>query len=316
MNFESFFDGLRSVAPRAVFWLLAAAIILTIFQCSHSLLNPKAVETPPVTQASKKTSNMKKQPSEQVNIEAVVSRNLFGKPVTQMSAQAQLVAKAAETRLPLELRAVFESSESSISAAIIGQRGQNAKLFTVGDSVPGNAILEGVVDDKVLLRRAGKLEFLPFPESKYQATQNQKARVTINQTKNEQLVISSDAGKQTPITDILETIETQAPTAESSTEPALLREFKENPQEMISKIGLSETKSGGYRVGNVSNSPYLRQSGLQSGDVILSVNGQTLSNVQNDRTQLARLMAGGTARLEIQRGDIRFTITASMPNSG
>ena len=84
---------------------------------------------------------------------------------------------------------------------------------------------------------------------------------------------------------------------------------------MISKIGLSETKSGGYRVGNVSNSPYLRQSGLQSGDVILSVNGQTLSNVQNDRTQLAGLMAGGTARLEIQRGDIRFTITASMPNS-
>jgi len=259
---------------------------------------------------------MKKQPIEQINIEAVVGRNLFGKPVTQMSAQAQLVAKAAETRLPLELRAVFESSESSSSAAIIGQRGQNAKLFTVGDSVPGNAILEGVVDDKVLLRRAGKLEFLPFPESKYQATQNQKARVSINQTKNEQLVISSDAGKQTPITDILETIEAQAPTAESSTEPALLREFKENPQEMISKIGLSETKSGGYRVGNVSNSPYLRQSGLQSGDVILSVNGQTLSNVQNDSTQLAGLMTGGTARLEIQRGDIRFTITASMPNSG
>ena len=316
MNSQSFFDGLSSIAPRALFWLLAAAIILTIFQCSHSLLNPKALETPTATQASKKTSNTKKQPIEQINIEAVVSRNLFGKPVTQMSAQAQLVAKAAETRLPLELRAVFESSESSISAAIIGQRGQNAKLFTVGDSVPGNAILEGVVDDKVLLRRAGKLEFLPFPESKYQATQNQKARVTINQTKNEQLVISSDAGKQTPITDILETIEAQAPTAESSTEPALLREFKENPQEMISKIGLSETKSGGYRVGNVSNSPYLRQSGLQSGDVILSVNGQTLSNVQNDSTQLAGLMAGDTARLEIQRGDIRFTITASMPNSG
>ena len=316
MNFLSFFDRLSSVAPRALFWLLAAAIVLSVFQCSHSLLNPKAFEISPKTQASKITPNTKKQPNEQVNIEAVVSRNLFGKPVTQMSAQAQLVAKAAETRLPLELRAVFESSESSISAAIIGQRGQNAKLFTVGDSIPGNAILEGVVDDKVLLRRAGKLEFLPFPESKYQATQNQKPKEAINQIKNEQLLISSDAGKQTPTTEISETIEAQAPTAESSAEPAMLREFKENPQEMISKIGLSETKSGGYRVGNVSNSPYLRQSGLQSGDVILSVNGQTLSNVQNDRTQLAGLMAGGTARLEIQRGDIRFTITASMPNSG
>ena len=316
MNSQSFFDNLSSVAPRALFWLLAAAIVLSVFQCSHTLLNPKALEISPTTRVSKKTSNMKKQPIEQVNIEAVVSRNLFGKPTTQMSAQAQLVAKAAETRLPLELRAVFESSESSISAAIIGQRGQNAKLFTVGDSIPGNAILEAVVDDKVLLRRAGKLEFLPFPESKYQATQNQKAKDTIDQTKNEPLVISSDAVKQTPATGMLETIEAQAPTAESSIEPALLRELRENPQEMISKIGLSETKSGGYRVGNVSNSPYLRQSGLQSGDVILSINGQTLSNVQNDRTQLAGLMAGGTARLEIQRGDIRFTITASMPKSG
>ncbi len=299
MNFQSFFDGLSSVAPRALFWLLAAAIVLTVFQCSHSLLNPKALEISPTTQASEKTSNMRKQPIEQVNIETVVSRNLFGKPVTQMSAQAQLVAKAAETRLPLELKAVFESSESSVSAAIIGQRGQNAKLFTVGDSVPGNAILEGVVDDKVLLRRAGKLEFLPFPESKYQATQNQKAREVINQTKNEQLVISSDVGKQTPTTDILETIEAQAPTDESLREPALLREFKENPQEMISRIGLSETKSGGYRVGNVSNSPYLRQSGLQSGDVILSVNGQTLSNIQNDRTQLGRINGWRYCEMEI-----------------
>ena len=316
MNSKSFFDGLRSVAPRGLFWLLATAIVLTVFQCSHSLLNPKALEISPTTHAGKKTSNNKKQPIEQVNIEAVVSRNLFGKPITQMSAKAQLVAKAAETRLPLELRAVFESSESSISAAIIGQRGQNAKLFTVGDSVPGNAILEGVVGDKVLLRRAGKLEFLPFPESKYQATHNQKTRATVNQTKNDQLVISSDAGKQTPTADILEVIDAQGPMTESSSEPALLKEFKENPQEMISKIGLSETKSGGYRVGNLSNSPYLRQSGLQSGDVILSVNGKTLSNMQNDRTQLAGLIAGGTARLEIQRGDIRFTITASMPNSG
>ena len=166
MNSKSFFDGLRSVAPRGLFWLLATAIVLTVLQCSHSLLNPKALEISPTTHAGKKTSNKKKQPNKQVNIDAVINRNLFGKPITQMSAQAQLVAKAAETRLPLELRAVFESSESSISAAIIGQRGQNAKLFTVGDSVPGNAILEGVVGDKVLLRRAGKLEFLPFPESK------------------------------------------------------------------------------------------------------------------------------------------------------
>ena len=133
MNTESFFGSLRSFAPRGLFWLLATAIILTVFQCSHSLLNPKALEMSPATQVDIEPSNIKKQPNKLLNIETVVSRNLFGKPVTQMSAQAQLVAKAAETRLPLELRAVFESSESNISAAIIGQRGQNAKLFTVGD---------------------------------------------------------------------------------------------------------------------------------------------------------------------------------------
>ncbi len=316
MNTESFFDSLRSFAPRGLFWLLATAIVLTVFQCSHSLLNPETLEKSPMTQVVRKASDTKKQPDKLRIIESVVSRNLFGKPVTQMSAQAQLVAKAAETRLPLELRAVFESSESTISAAIIGQRGQNAKLFTVGDSVPGNAILEGVVGDQVLLRRAGKLESLSFPKSKYLATQNQRAKKNTDQTEKRVFATSSDTEKESLVTDILETSEAQAPATESSTEPALLREFNKNPQEMISKIGLSETKSGGYRVGNVSNSPYLRQSGLQSGDLILSVNGQTLSNVQNDRTKLAGLIAGGTARLEIQRGDIRFTITASMPNSG
>ncbi len=316
MNTESFFDNLRSFAPRGLFWLLTTAIVLTAFQCSNSLLNPKTLQMSPTIQVDKKSSDIKKQPNKLLNVEAVVSRNLFGKPVTQMSAQAQLVAKAAETRLPLELRAVFESSESTISAAIIGQRGQNAKLFTVGDSVPGNAVLEGVVGDQVLLRRAGKLESLSFPKSKYLATQNQKAKKNTDKTDKKLLATSPDIRKKSLATDILETNEAQSSTPDSIIEPLLLREFNENPQEMISKIGLSETKSGGYRVGNVSNSPYLRQSGLQSGDVILSVNGKTLSNVQNDRTQLAGLMAGGSARLEIQRGDIRFTITASMPNSG
>ena len=55
-------------------------------------------------------------------------------------------------RPALELKAVFAASENTLSAAIIGQKGQRARLYTVGESVPGNAVSQRS-SQQVLLRR-------------------------------------------------------------------------------------------------------------------------------------------------------------------
>ena len=52
--------------------------------------------------------------------------------------------------------------------------------------------------------------------------------------------------------------------------------------------------------------------GLQSGDVILSVNGRPVGDIQQDQLEIANIMAQGSARIEVQRGSRRFFITASL----
>ena len=61
------------------------------------------------------------------------------------------------------------------------------------------------------------------------------------------------------------------------------------------------------------NSTYLRQTGLQQGDIILSVNGKPTNQVGKSKQMIQTLLAEGSARIEIQRGSRRFFITASIP---
>ena len=61
------------------------------------------------------------------------------------------------------------------------------------------------------------------------------------------------------------------------------------------------------------NSSYLRQTGLQQGDIILSVNGKPTNQVGKSEQMIQTLLAEGSARIEIQRGSRRFFITASIP---
>jgi general secretion pathway protein C len=49
--------------------------------------------------------------------------------------------------------------------------------------------------------------------------------------------------------------------------------------------------------------------GLRPGYVVLSVNGQAVGDIQQDRSQLNVVMDAGSARLEIQRGERRFFVT-------
>ena len=84
---------------------------------------------------------------------------------------------------------------------------------------------------------------------------------------------------------------------------------------MLSQLGISAVsmgKSKGYRVGGLVKSQYLSQTGLQPGDLILSVNGQTVGDIEKDKMEIDNIMAQGSARLEIQRGTRTFFVTATL----
>jgi general secretion pathway protein C len=232
-----------------------------------------------------------------VSINAILNRNLFGEAGETTATDTGL--PAVETRLPLELLGVFVADEPEDSAAIVAQKGKTGLLYVVGEKVPGNAELLEVHADHIVLRRAGIRETLRFPQvasSTPVAVQAQPTAAPRGATGSVQ------------------------PAAEPETPRDFVASYRDrieaDPEGTLREIGITPVSEGnpqGYRLDSAAaSSPYLSQTGLQPGDVVLSVNGQPVGNIQQDRHQLDNILAEGSARIEVQRGTRRFFVTASL----
>tara|TARA_B100000900_G_scaffold264384_1_gene225542 strand:+ start:1595 stop:2491 length:897 start_codon:yes stop_codon:yes gene_type:complete len=280
-------------------WILILGIVVTVINTARNLIY--LPESPATTSTQTKATTAAASASGTVDVNALANLHLFGRPTREGGAVPRSVANAQATRLPLELKAVFAASENAFSAAIIGQRGQRARLYTVGESVPGNAVLAEVYPQQVLLRRAGQLESLAFPESTYKASSKSATQVAENPAvtaPNNSPNLPSRASVKSRVAESADT---------------LTQQIAADPQAAIGELGLTADSSGGYKVGDVANSPYFQSSGLKRGDIIFSINGSPMSNVKNDKVLLAEIMSSGRARLEVMRNNQRFVITASIP---
>jgi len=148
-------------AAEPVRWLTVTAIAYTLatsvsyFLADPARANIPAPSTSPTPAAAVQAS---------FDLNAMKARNLFGKLNSNPEA-ANVQEKIVETRLPLELHGVFVADVPEDSAAIVAPKNKPGKLYTIGESVPGNAKLIEVYADRVLLRRAGVSETLRFFDS-------------------------------------------------------------------------------------------------------------------------------------------------------
>ena len=222
----------------------------------------------------------------------LTKRNLFGS--TDSANVVRSSAPAVPTRLPLTLEAVFVSSTPDQSSAIIAQRGKPGKPYATGDMLPGNARLSEVEAAQVILERAGVREALAF-KSTFEAKANQSVQPRLRAP----------------------TVSNQ-PTLQKSKEPLLQQlnaELAQDPGRALERLGVSQNKGGGYRVSSTANHPFLAQSGLQPGDVVLSINGRPLGDISIDRMALTNLASSGSVSVELLRNGQTLTITTRIPET-
>jgi general secretion pathway protein C len=295
--------GLNEIAARLAEparWVVIGGIAFTLANLVLFFVSPPDSTTSADAGARPATRTPDRRPT--VSLNAILSRNLFGE-AGATATPLDNTLPAVETRLPLELLGVFvDDDDGQTSAAIVAQKGRGGQLYVVGEVLPGNAELMEVHADHIVLRRAGARETLRFP------------------------AISSAPVATTPV-DTVPTrsappaATTQAPWTEDVPSPrdfvsAYRDRLDNDPQGALQEMGItpvSEGDASGYRLDDMAaNSPYLSQTGLQPGDVVLSVNGQPVGNIQQDRRQIDNILAQGSARIEVQRGTRRFFVTASL----
>jgi len=209
--------------------------------------------------------------------------SLFGKEDASVPKQKLMESvDAPKTRLQLHLKGVFISERDSESSAIVSEKGKTGEYFRVGDKLPGNAELVAVYSDRVLLKRNGRLETLSFDDGS--KGNNSIARVK-----------SSSKSKQVSSPEQFMSV------AE--------KRIAENPTTALASVGLKPVSSGkadGYVYDG--KNPMLARMNLKPGDVVRSVNGFPLGDINKDKALLKQLYEQGNLEVEVERDGTSFYI--------
>jgi general secretion pathway protein C len=241
------------VLPRWVSLLLVILIGWQLAQAAWLLVpGPATPELPPVQPSTRATSST---PAATVSVDTIINAHLFGVPGAQQP-EVGLVEQqdAPDTQLSLELRGTVAATDEDRALAIIAQRGGEEKVYFIGDAVPGGATLHAVYLDRVLLRRAGRLEALRLPRSDQAPAPRLGA---------------APARSRTPVT-----APTRATTIQEvvSQNPASLTEII-RPQPVF-----KDGRQQGYRVYPGRQRQQFAQLGLRPGDLVTQINGMALDD--------------------------------------
>lgn len=223
--------------------------------------------------------------------DSIADMHIFG-DATVAVVEVPKELDAPTTRLRLALLGVMAASTAENSSAIIAPKGGAGKNYRIGDVVQGRTKLAAVQQDQVILDSNGKLEALKFELAGKQGIQ-QSSKPTPAQRR---------AQTRGSFKERFSGIRTPADAVQ-----LLKDEVSNDPAGALRKMGLEASGNGsGYKVS--SSGSMLTQLGLRPGDIILSVNGQALGNLEDDQVLLEEVTNSGQARLEIQRGNGRFVV--------
>ncbi len=209
-------------------------------------------------------------------------------------AQGAAVAEAPvppEATVDLTLLGITLSQTATDSRAIIGLVDGTAESFGIGQTLPSGAVLVAVRADHVVIRSGDAEAVLQFPADP--ATRDPAARAT-------------PAGGP----DLVNLIPVSAAPSQ-----ALLTGIKaamnQDPAGYVAGLGLTPD-TGGYRV-TPGLDDGLRQAGLQPGDLVTSVNGNTPGDPARDLAILDGVASAGTAVLRVIRDGQTLTLTVPLP---
>jgi general secretion pathway protein C len=263
--------------PRIATWVLAlalgvqAALIVTDLTGGKAGVPAASSAPPPPPRVAR------------LNPAEIANGCLFGCPQAAPEANA---ADARPTNIPLVLTGVIAVEDPKLGLAILGENAQAAKVFAVGDSVPGGVKLHSVYNDRVLLDRNGSLESLALPR------QNNGTLPMAPPPSAASLPVEN------PIAERMRQL--------VSSEPGIISDIM-RPQPVF-----AQGKQRGYRVYPGRNRQAFVRLGLRPGDLVTAINGTPLDDPSRGQEIFATIGTSSEAHVTVMRNGQAKEVTLNM----
>ena len=244
-------DASRVLPP----WICLLLVVVIGWQLARIgwLLVPSAEPDglPPVQAGVRTTTETSRT---RVSVDRIVDAQLFGQATADAPVAVVEQEDAPDTQLSLELKGTVAASDADRALAIISERGGAERVYFVGDAIPGGASLHAVYPDRVLLRRAGRLEALRLPRS------------------DESVGAQPAAARAAPAP-------TRTPAPRAATVQEVVRQGAAALTEIIRPQPVfKDGRQQGYRVYPGRQRQQFAQLGLRPGDLVTQINGMALDD--------------------------------------
>ena len=229
------------------------------------------IQRAPDTRLNKRTSLR--------DFNAIEDRNIFGsaEEIPEETQKTEIESLEPTTHKIALLGTIMDSQKSSV-AIIEDKTNRKQELYRVGDSVQ-DAIIKMIVREKVVLRVGDKDEVLTMAES------------------------SSSSEPERPV---------DRPIVPSRTERTItlrqedLEKSFENINDLLSQArvqpNMKDGVADGFKITGIKSGSLFRRMGLRNGDIIRSVNGSTISSMDEAMALYNDLKSGSSGvSIEIER---------------
>ena len=225
----------------------------------------------------------------------IAELHLFGTASQSAASKPAPVRNAPATRLNLTLRGLLATGDPKTSLAIIQNPKKDERHFSIGDSVFGLATLEEIHTDRVILLHNGRYETLHLPENRI-ALKSSAARNPEGQRlgKNRDRVMRMTS---------------------------LVKQYNKvkldnvrNPWQLIQwEPVMKDGKIVGMKLSAEEEKEFLSRHGLNLGDVVTSINGNTLDGGKGLVKALDAIAEQENLVFGIQRGGKQKQIHIHVP---
>ncbi len=186
---------------------------------------------------------------------------------------------APQSALNLQIRGLLASGDPKQGFAIISDSSGAEGVYRVGAVLPGNARVEEIYSDRVVISRDGSFESLRLPGGAVDSPEHQWVI---------DAAPAADEGQNGPriLTVAL---------------PQLRAHLALNTAAMTNTYGLIPVNTGGYRLSLGRGASRIAELGLQSGDIIEAANGVRLNDQAAVENVIQQVMKGQRLILQIRR---------------
>lgn len=222
-------------------------------------------------------ANTAPKPAEKLDLGILTRFDPFNRSLA--SPVAESTEAAPETSLDLKLFGVRLSDDPAHSSAIIQTGGKDQAVYRSGDEILSGVRLDRVYDNRVSLSRAGVIETLSLDDG------------------SGPILGGNTPAKAAPA----------GPAIAASDLKSVLRQVRLVPRRDGQRITGWQIDTDGSAAGAAA----LKSYGLEPGDILASLNGETLGSAEDLTDALSEIDRTGSIRLEIERAGKRIPLTLS-----